>query len=210
MKYSVDLTRNLKYIEYIKSIPILNILLTPSYVATLNPYIDNMNNTPITTISPVCTVYLDLRYLGLPLSRSTRRVQYYDKCMKWYNSDLDIRNKLEYKYVLECTVESWVDTKHTSVILHCSLLGERFVMTSASVTFFCYPAPTAALTPLTSSTTPTAIPTNTAHLLTSEMKLVDAAFIEQYPCVLSGLGDRGERGQNYDNNSVVSSSSVYI
>ena len=216
MRYSKEMTRNVKYIEYIQAIPILDILLTPSYVTNLRTYIDNMNNTPITIITPVCTVHLDLRYLGLPLSRTTRALQHYEKCMKWYNADLDIPNKLEYRYVLECTVESWVDTKHTSVILHCSLLGERFMMTSASVTFFCYPAPTAAPT----ATRTTAISTDAAptgaRLLTSGMKLVDAAFIEQYPSVLSEIGGvkKGHnyevKGQNYDNTSVVSSSSVYI
>ena len=218
------MSRNVKYIEYIQSIPILDILLTPSYVTNLRTYIDNMNNTPITTAMPVCTIYLDLRYIGLPLSRTTRTLQQYEKCMKWYNVDLDIPNKIEYKYVLECTVESWVDAKHTSVILHCSLLGERFMMTSASVTFFCYPVSTPTAVPTATRTTaistgaaPTGAPLLTSSLLTLGMKLVDAAFLERYPCVISGLGDRGERGhnyevkvQNYDNNSFVSSSSVYI
>ena len=187
-KYSKDLARNVKYIEYIQSIPILDILLTPSYKDDLIAYVNVMNTTAITTVKPVCTVYLDLRHLGLPLSRSVRALGMLEKCMRWYNDDLDIPNKLEYFYVLECSVESWVDTKHTGVIVHSKLLGERFMMTSASVTFFCYPAP-----------------------LKSAMKLVDAAFIEQYPCVLSRLDERGDnKGHNYDRNFSSSSSSMHI
>ena len=174
VKYLKDLTQNVKYIEYIQSIPSLHILLTPASTADAKVYIDSMNNTSITTLSPVCTVYVDLRYLGQPLSHH-RAARDYELCMRWYD-DLNIPNKQEYYYVLECTVESWADAKHTSVRVYCSFLMERFVMMSAPVTLFCYPAP-----------------------LTSSMKLVDAEFVEQYPCVLSGLGVRkGEEGHNYD------------
>ena len=163
-KYSKDMSRNVKYKEYIQSIPMLHILLQPCYKNSLTIYVNVMNMTSLTTITPVCTVYLDLRYLAAPLSRPARELWKLEHYVRWCNDDLDIPNKLEYYFVIECTVESWVDTNYTSVILYCSLLGERFLMTSASVTFFCYPAP-----------------------LTSEMKLVDAAFIKQYPCILSRL-----------------------
>ena len=166
----------------------LHILLQPCYKDKLTIYVNEMNMTSLTTITPVCTVYLDLRYLAAPLSRPARELWKLEHYIRWYNDDLEIPNKIEYYYVLECTVESWADTKHTSVILHCSLLSERFLMTSASVTFFCYPAPTTG----THTTTPTAAPTGalltSEGLQTSAMKLVDAAFIEQYPCVLSRLG----------------------
>ena len=155
----------------------LHILLQPCYKDSLTIYVNEMNMTSLTTLTPVCTVYLDIRYLAWPLTTTHRGLWTLEKCARWYNDDLDIPNKIEYKYVLE----SWVDTKHTSVILHCSLLGERFVMTSASVTFFCYPAP-----------------------LTSAMKLVDAAILEQYQCVLA----RQDEGKNYVRKTGASSSEL--
>ena len=121
----------------------LDILLIPSVQddSEMCSYVKGMNSKVITTITPVCTVYIDLRYLGQPLSRSARGLGHMLKSVQWYNSDLNIPNKLEYYYVLECTVESWMDTEYTSVVVRSKLLGKRFVMTSASVTFFCYPAP---------------------------------------------------------------------
>ena len=204
-KYSKDLTQNVKYIEYIQSIPSLHILLTPASTSDAKVYIDSMNNTCITTLSPVCNIYVDLRYLGLPLSHPHRAVIDYELCVRWYD-DLIIPNKQEYYYVLECTVESWADAKHTSVRVYCSFLMERFVMTSASVTFFCYPAPLAsAISTAVSAAAPTGAP------LTSSMKLVDAEFVEQYPCVLSGLSESGKsKGHNYDRSASSSSSSMHI
>ena len=185
IKYSRFFIRNLKYIEYIKSVPMLDILLislTQQWPSQMSPYIDNMNAKAITTITPTSTMYLDIRYLGLPLSRTIRGIVRLKACVRWYN-DLNIPNKQEYYYVLECTVESWVDVKHTSVVVRSKLLGKQFVMTSASVTFFCYPAPS----------------------LTSAMKLVDAAFLKQYPGVLSKVSKK--KGHNYDRGSSSSSTS---
>ena len=63
-KFSKDLSRNVKYIEYIQSIPMLHILLQPCYEDSLTTYIHNINTTSLTTLTPVCTVYLDIRYLA--------------------------------------------------------------------------------------------------------------------------------------------------